>query len=70
MGNRPGEAISLAQMSLLAEQQGDLPLAVARIEQAHQMFAEMGLAQTEQARHDLDRLRHRLAEEGPDAPSG
>jgi len=64
VGNRPGEALTFWALGLLAEKQGDLRLAVERIEQAHRMFAEMGLAEEEKAKRDLDRLRQRLAEEG------
>jgi len=57
-------------MALLAERQGDLQLAVERIEQAHRMFEEMGLAGIERAKAQLDRLRKRLAEEGAGAGEG
>jgi len=57
VGDRPGEARTLAQMSLLAEVQGNLKLAVERMEKACAMMEEMGLAEKEQARAELERLR-------------
>jgi hypothetical protein len=64
VGYRPEEARALHQLALLAEAQGDLRLAVARMDEAHRMFEEMGLAEAEEAKRDLDRLRKRLEEEG------
>jgi len=63
VGDRPGEARSLHQLGLVANQQGDLGLGVERIEQAHRMFEEMGLREAEHAKGDLDGLRKRLEEE-------
>ncbi len=64
VGARPGEALTLAQMALLAEDQGRLAPAVERMQQALAMLEEMGMRQKEQARQDLERMRQRLAEEG------
>jgi tetratricopeptide (TPR) repeat protein len=63
VGDRPGEARTLAQLALLAEDQGDLPLALQRMEKAAAMFEEMGLAERGKAKEDLERLRRRLAGE-------
>ncbi len=64
VSDRPGEATTLAQMAMLAEHQGRLPLAAERMQQALAMLEDMGLAEREQAKRDLERLRKRLAEEG------
>jgi len=63
VGNRPGEAQTLWAMALLAEQQGDVGLAVERMEKAVGMFEEMGMAEAGRARGVLERLRKRLEEE-------
>lgn len=63
VGDRPGEAQTLAQMALLAEKQGDVGLAVERMEKACGMFEEMGMGEAGQARGELERLRKRLEEE-------
>ena len=49
-------------MTLLAEEQGDLRLAVERMEKAAGMMEEMGLREAERVREDLERLRGRLEE--------
>ena len=45
-----------------AERQGDFGLAVEGMERALKMFEEMGMAEAEQAREELGRLRRRLEE--------
>ncbi|UCC67081.1 MAG: tetratricopeptide repeat protein [Armatimonadota bacterium] len=67
VGDRPREAKTLAVMALLAEELGDLKLAVERTERAWRMFEEMGLPVKERAREQLERLRKRL-EEDPTSP--
>ena len=63
VGDRRGEAQTLAQMALLAEEQGDVGLAVERMEQAVGMMEGMGLGEAGRAGGELERLRKRLEEE-------
>jgi len=62
--DRPGVATTLAQMALLAEKQGDVGLAVERMERAAAMMEEMGMGEAGKARGDLERLRKLREEEG------
>lgn len=64
LGMLPEAAGSLWAWGVVSQSQGDLALAESRLAKAAAMMEEMGLAQAEQAKADLDRLRKRLEEDG------
>jgi tetratricopeptide (TPR) repeat protein len=63
IGDRAGVAMSLGQLGLLYQQTDQLENAINVLIRAFILFAEMGMSQAAQAKHDLNMLRSKVGED-------
>ena len=64
LGDRAGVAISLAQLALLEEREGNVGRALELIGEAEAIFTKLGSPYAKQARRDRERLEGRRESKG------